>query len=148
MIRVSIVAVGDIKESYYRQALAEYTRRLSAFCNLQIVQVQEAGIKDIKSNLRSQARDILQTLDKLGGTQYLLDIGGTAVTSLDIAGQLDNHCVYIIGGSDGVCGSLYKSIPKKISLGGITIPHQLCRVVLLEQIYRGFMIQSGRAYHK
>ncbi|MDR3021675.1 MAG: 23S rRNA (pseudouridine(1915)-N(3))-methyltransferase RlmH [Clostridiales bacterium] len=150
MNRVNIVAVGGIKEKFFKDAIAEYSKRLHAFAYLNFIEIDEKAHKEISPKIESETLDLMKVLSKLKGNKYLLDIKGQLVNSQQFAQILSSEmdATFVIGGSDGVSRSIEQSITSTLSLGKITLPHQLCRVVLIEQIYRGFMIASGRAYHK
>lgn len=145
MLSVRIVAVGSIKESFYEDAIAEYVKRLSKYCKLEIVEIKEGDIK-------SEAGAIKQ---KLKGHVILCDINGRLISSNELSdcffglGVMGVSTVTIvIGGSHGVGNYLDDAINEKISFGRITLPHQLFRVVLVEQVYRAFTIIRGEKYHK
>ena len=144
MLHVRIVAVGGIKESFYSGAIAEYVKRLQKYCKLEIIEVGE-------STLEKEAGAIIA---KLKGHVILCDINGTLVTSVDLAkkiesiSQFSSVVTFVIGGSDGVGNHLDSVVFEKISFGRITLPHQLFRVLLVEQVYRAFTINRGEKYHK
>ncbi len=153
MIKVNIVTVGSIKESFFTEAIKEYSKRLSRFCNLNVIEVKEA------SNESSIAKKIDKESDKLiealSGTIVLLDRQGKLVSSEELANTIDNLSLmgdseisFVVGGSNGVNDKLRNLAKHVISFGKITYPHQLFRVVLLEQIYRAFTIIGGLPYHK
>ena len=150
MQKINIIAVGTLKQDYLKDAQADYCKRLASLATLSVIQVKEQTSKSGQSKLDAECKDILSHLSNLGGMTYLLDIHGTAYTSNDIATALttDSTINYIIGGSNGVSQELRDKIRNKLSLGCVTLPHTLCRIVLLEQIYRGYTINSGRQYHK
>jgi len=144
MITIRIVAVGTLKEKFFVDAVAEYVKRLGRFCKLEIVQIRESDPKQECGDIRRQLR----------GHVALCAIDGELVTSEGLAAKLENlsqvtSCVtFVIGGSDGVGNHLEDVVAERISLGRITLPHQLFRVVLVEQVYRAFSINSGAKYHK
>ena len=144
MITIRIIAVGTLKEKYWADAIAEYTKRLGRFCKSEIIEVRE-------SNPRQECDEIRR---HLRGHVILCAIDGEMVTSPGLATRLDDlsqvtSCVtFVIGGSDGVGHGLDDVVGEKMSLGRITLPHQLFRVVLTEQIYRAFTITAGAKYHK
>lgn len=153
MIKVNIVCVGSIKEKFYIEAVNEYSKRLSKFCKLQIIEVEEETRQqniEKKINIESER---LKNSSK--GFTILLDRVKQEVSSEELAKIIDisktvgvSEISFIIGGSNGVSEDLKKSVNKCISFGKITFPHQLFRVVLLEQIYRAFSINEKLPYHK
>lgn len=152
MINIRIVCVGNLKEKYWTDACNEYKKRLQKFCKLSIIELAEQNkYQDIEKILQSEGTEILSSL---AGKNFLLDVKGREVSSEDLAKRIEflsqqiSTITFIIGGSYGVSEEVKKSVDERISLGKITLPHNLARVVLLEQIYRAFMINSGSKYHK
>ena len=144
MLHIRIVAVGTIKETFFESAIAEYTKRLQKYCKLEIVQIKES----------ISAREAKDIAEKLKGYVVLFDVQGEMISSKMLSDKIanismNNSCItFVIGGSDGVGGFLDGVVNEKVSFGRITMPHQLFRVVAVEQIYRAFTIQSGTPYHK
>jgi 23S rRNA (pseudouridine1915-N3)-methyltransferase len=152
MINIKIVCVGNLKEEFWRKACEEYKKRLSRFCNLKIVELDEQNRFDNTQRIvEEEGRGILNHVD---GSAFLLDIKGKEMSSEEIAEKIKNETLvsseitFVIGGSYGVSNDVRDKIKNKLSFGKITLPHNLARVVLLEQIYRAFMINSGSKYHK
>ena len=152
MINIKIVCVGNLKEEFWKKACEEYKKRLSRFCNLKIVELDEQNKFD--STERIIAEEGKEILTQLSGSVNLLDIKGKELTSEEFALKLQSDSLtsseltFVIGGSYGVSSDVKDKIKSKISFGKITLPHNLARVVLLEQIYRAFMINTGSKYHK
>lgn len=153
MIKLNIVCVGTIKEKFFQDAVCEYSKRLSKFCKLQIIEVEEESKQQNIQKKIAQESEKLLLVSK--GYIILLDRCGAMVSSNDISATFDtlknsgiSEITFIIGGSNGVSEELKEKVNKSISFGKITFPHQLFRVVLLEQIYRGFTISAGLPYHK
>lgn len=145
MLSVRLLAVGSIKETFFEDAISEYVKRLSKYCKFEIIEIKEGDTK-------SEAAAIKQ---KLKGHAILCDIAGRQVSSVEISDCFFNLGVMgisavtiIIGGSHGVGNYLDEAVNEKMSFGRITFPHQLFRVVLVEQIYRAFTILRGEKYHK
>jgi len=144
MLTIRIVAVGGIKEKFYTDAIAEYTKRLTKYCKMEIIQIKESTIQKECEEIKT----------KLRGHVFLCDLRGERISSSFLASKLENisqtssSVTFIVGGSDGVGGYLDGYVNGKISFGDITLPHQLFRVVLVEQIYRAFTIMKGEKYHK
>ncbi|MCL2586950.1 MAG: 23S rRNA (pseudouridine(1915)-N(3))-methyltransferase RlmH [Firmicutes bacterium] len=144
MLTVKIISVGNIKEVFLRDAISEYQKRLTRYCKLEVIEVKEGTQKSECEQIRS----------KLKGTVILCDTRGKLITSeelsekIAITSQRGSTISFIIGGSHGVGNFLDDVVYEKISLGKITLPHQLFRVILHEQIYRAFTILKGESYHK
>lgn len=153
MIKVNIVAVGSIKEKFYTEAIQEYAKRLSRFCNFNIIEVSEESNE--KSVAVKTEKESNKLLNAIRGVVFLLDREGTMFSSEDIAKTIkqnenigNSEISFVIGGSNGVSELLKQRAKYKISFGKITYPHQLFRVILAEQIYRAFTINSNLPYHK
>lgn len=151
-MNINVVCVGNLKEKFWIDAAAEYQKRLQRFCKLQIKEVQEQNrFNNIDQILQAEGKEIIE---KISGYVILLDINGREVSSEEMATKLENiqnrnsTITFIIGGSYGVSEEIKKKADERLSFGKITLPHNLARVVLLEQIYRAFMINSGSKYHK
>lgn len=156
MSTLTIACIGKLKEKYWKDAQAEYTKRLSAFCRVCVIEKNEAllpkdGSEALIQKAREQEGNALLSAAK--GTRIALSPEGekmdsqnfsTLVKKLSDAGNV----TFVIGGSYGLSDAVKKSVQHIISFSDLTMPHQLFRVVLLEQIYRGFMIAAGRTYHK
>ena len=145
MIKVNIICVGKIKESFYRQAVDEYAKRLSRFCAFNVLEIAEC------KTLEEEGERIIRAAK---GYKIALCIEGTKTDSLSLASRLKALCdkgeeiSFIIGSSEGLANSVKNAADLKLSFSDMTFPHQLMRVILSEQIYRAFMINSGGEYHK
>lgn len=145
MIKVNIVCVGKIKEDFYRQAVAEYTKRLSRFCKVEIKELAEG------KNIEEEAESIVRAAK---GYIFALCIEGKKLSSESLAAEVKRLCdkgeeiTFIIGSSCGLSEKVKSLANFKLSFSDMTFPHQLMRVILCEQIYRAFMINSGSEYHK
>ncbi len=159
-MKITLLTVGKIKEKFYRDAIAEYSKRLSRYCNLTIMEVSDEKTPD-KSNesLECQIRqkEGQRLLDKLSPDAYtiVLAIDGKNIDSISLSKKIDHlalsgnsHLQFIIGGSLGLDEAVLKKADFKLSFGAMTFPHQLMRVILLEQIYRAFRIRNNEPYHK
>ena len=156
-MNITIVCVGKIKESFYREAVGEYAKRLSRFCKFEIIEVSEElcnnpNQKNILAVKKSEGQRII---DNLKGFVCVLDIHGKQMPSESFASKIKDlavngvsHITFVIGGSFGLDSSILSSANMSISFGQVTYPHQLMRVILAEQIYRAFMINEGSPYHK
>lgn len=145
MQKINIVCVGKIKEEFYREAVNEYLKRLMRFAKVEIKEVAEG------KNLEEEAEDILR-LSK--GKIIALCIEGEKYSSEALAKNIKKLCdageefTFIIGSSCGLSDKVKNSADVKLSFSDMTFPHQLMRVILLEQLYRAFMINGGGKYHK
>ena len=153
MLKLRVVAVGGIKESFYREAVEEYKKRLGRWAKVEILEVPEASSAenpDLKRSIESEG-----LLRSFKGKTALLDVKGKRITSEGIAEILsqsalagDSELTFVIGGSNGVAQAVKDKADLVLSFGEITLPHQLFRVVLLEQLYRAETILHGTPYHK
>ena len=145
MIKVNIVSVGKIKESFYRDAVAEYAKRLSRFCRFEVKELAEG------KNPEDEADSILKNAK---GHIIALCIEGKELSSTQLAEHIKGLCdrgeeiTFIIGSSCGLSKRVKDAAHMRLSFSPMTFPHQLMRVILAEQIYRAFMINSGAEYHK
>ena len=152
MININIVAVGLLKEDFWKDAQSEYQKRLSKFCKLNIIQLQDQTKYDEEGKILAEEEKLIEK--NLQGKVYLLEINAKMFSSEEFAyeiektSQTNSTITFVVGGSYGVSQGIKEKIKDKISFGKITLPHNLARVVLLEQIYRAFMILSGAKYHK
>ena len=143
---ITVIAVGKLKERFWKDAVAEYVKRLGGYAKLRVVEIPDRGI-DFESD------EIIRVAE--GAHLILLAIDGEQRSSEGIAHRLDelmthgtSDIAFCIGGSDGVNGSVFERADETLSFGQITLPHNLARIVLLEQIYRAFKIMRGEPYHK
>ena len=150
---IKIICVGKIKESFYRDAIEEYKKRLSKYTQLEIVEIMDEGLTDVKTSLKLEGEKILKQVNP---KDYIitLEIEGTELTSVELAEKLDyifntnSNITFIIGGSYGLSEEVKKISKYPLSFSKMTFPHQLFRVILLEQIYRAFKINNNESYHK
>lgn len=147
-MKIKIVAVGRVKEKYYAEAVSEYLKRISRFAKTEVTEIPEMpGDRELEKEAKA-------VLAKLGGLVVALDRCGERLTSEELAKKLDamslrsSEITFVIGGSEGLHGSVKERADFVFSLGGITLPHSLARVVLAEQIYRALTISKGGKYHK
>ena len=153
IMKVNIVCVGKIKEKYFTDAIAEYKKRLSRFCVINIIEVDEASkIENLAKKSEVEGNLLLA---KCSGVIVALDGAGKMLSSPEIASFIKNKEVsgisemsFVIGGSNGLSEAVLKKADLVLSFGKITFPHQLFRVVLTEQIYRAFTILNNLPYHK
>lgn len=159
-MKITIIAVGKIKEKFYRDAAAEYGKRLGRYCKLEVIQVEDektpdkAGTSLDEVVKRKEAERILKYVRE-DAFVVVLDIQGKAYDSEGFAGCMESlatkgvsHIQFIIGGSLGLHEEVCKKADLTVSFSKMTFPHQLMRVILLEQIYRAYRIITGEPYHK
>ena len=158
---IKIIAVGKIKEKFYKEALDEYQKRMQAYNKIEIIEVNDEQApenlseKEIEQVKEKEGERIL---GKIEDSDYVvsLEILGKQVDSVEFANFIENemqegfgrNLVFVIGGSNGLSKEISKRSNYKLSFSKMTFPHQLMRVVLVEQIYRGFRIINGHPYHK
>ena len=156
-MKFKIVAVGKIKETYLRDAIAEYAKRISRFASLEIVEVDEClsrGVQGDKEIERVKKVEGESIISKLEGYVVVMDIDGKEMSSEQLSAhiaqqkQFNSTFTFVIGGSNGVSDEVKSMADMRCSFGKITLPHQLFRVVLLEQLYRACCIEHNVAYHK
>lgn len=159
-MKISIVCVGKIKEKFYRDAIDEYAKRLSRYCKLEILELPDEKTPDNASDAEEtqiKKKEGDKILSKLKDDAYVitLEIHGEKLDSPSFAQVLEktalsgkSHIQFVIGGSLGLHEDVSKKADLKVSFSDMTFPHQLMRVILCEQIYRGFRIINGEPYHK
>ena len=143
---IKIICIGKIKEAFYRDAIAEYMKRLSKYQKVEIIELMDSNIKDEKELI----------LKKIDNKDFIitLEIEGKQLSSVEFSELIDktlinnSNITFIIGGSDGLDDVIKKLSNYKLSFSKMTFPHQLFRVILLEQIYRAFKILHNESYHK
>lgn len=159
-MNIKIITVGKIKEKFYKDAIDEYKKRLSSYCKINIVEVPDEKTKENASfneNNIVLKKEGERILSKINNNEYViaLAIDGKKLDSVEFARTINDlglhsnsNICFIIGGSLGLHDDVLKTSNTKISFSDMTFPHQLMRVILLEQIYRGFRIINNEPYHK
>lgn len=159
-MQIVVIAVGKLKEKYWKQALDEYAKRLQSYAKLQLVEVADEAAPEQLSEAQMEhvkAKDAERILTNVKDRDYIitLEIKGRSFTSESFADHIDKaaqqghgRMVFIIGGSLGLHDSVTKRSHLALSFSAFTFPHQLMRCVLIEQIYRAFRIMRGEPYHK
>ncbi|MDY5846391.1 MAG: 23S rRNA (pseudouridine(1915)-N(3))-methyltransferase RlmH [Bariatricus sp.] len=159
-MKITILTVGKIKEKYLKDAISEYTKRLSKYCKLEIIEVNDEKTPDnaskaVENAIRAKEGERLLKYVKDDAFVITLEIQGKMLTSEELAEKMDtlgvrgvSHIMFIIGGSIGLGEEVMKRSDFALSFSKMTFPHQLMRVILLEQIYRSYRINSGEPYHK
>ncbi len=159
-MRITLITVGKIKEKYLRDAIAEYSKRLSRYCKLEIIEVADEKTPDQASeaaeeNIRNKEGE--RILKHIRDDMYVitLEIGGKMLSSEEFADKINSLGVqgkssiaFVIGGSIGLGKEVLRRSDYALSFSKMTFPHQLMRVILLEQVYRGYRIMNGEPYHK
>ena len=160
MMNIMVLCVGKLKEKYWTDAVCEYAKRLSPYCTLKIDEVKEARLPDNAGPAEEEAvkeaegREILRRIDR-DAYVISLEIKGKELSSEQLAAHVQelgvsgrSTVVFIIGGSLGLSPAVSARADMKLSFSPMTFPHQMMRVILLEQIYRAFKINRGEKYHK
>lgn len=159
-MKITILAVGRIKEKFYRQAVAEFEKRLARYCRLQIIEAEDEKTPDCAKEAlvnRIKEREGERLLKYIREDAFVcaLAIDGTMMDSMELSDQIrqlgirgKSHIMFVIGGSLGLADTVIKRADLKLSFSRMTFPHQLMRVILLEQVYRSFKIIHGEPYHK
>lgn len=156
-MNITIAAVGKLKEKFWKEACGEYLKRLSGYANVRISEVADADPARSGGTDGAKEKEAAALLSVIPDKSHviLLAIEGREKSSEEIAGRMKDLMVsgkgdlaFVIGGSDGVSPKIYDRADELLSFGKITLPHNLARVVLLEQIYRAFKIMRGEPYHK
>ena len=159
-MKITCIAVGKIKEKYYAEAIKEYAKRLSRYCKLEILELPDEKTPDGASMaeeaviLEREGERILKVIRE-DAYVIALAIKGRALDSLEFSHRLEqlgvegrSHIAFVIGGSLGLSQAVMERADEAVSFSRMTFPHQLMRVILLEQVYRGFRILNHQPYHK
>lgn len=159
-MKITVLCVGRIKEKYYTDAVKEYAKRLGRYCKLEILEVMDEKIPDgagkaLEEAVKQKEGEKLLSSLREGAYVIALELEGKKLDSMAFSERLEklgvhgvSHIVFIIGGSLGLSEEVKKRADEAISFSDMTFPHQLMRVILLEQIYRGYRIINREPYHK
>lgn len=159
-MKITIHAIGKIKESYWNAAITEYSKRLSAYCQIEIIEYPDLPCPEsssLKEEEEIKSKECLKILSSIknGDRVIALDLGHDELTSPSFASFLQKEMElggaklnFVIGGSLGLSDELKKRADSFLTFGKMTFPHQLARVMLLEQLYRAYRIQNNQPYHK
>ena len=159
-MKITVLTVGKIKEKYLKDAIAEYSKRLSKYCKLNIIEVADEKTPDqasaaVEESIREKEGERLLKHIKEDAFVMTLEIQGKQITSEELAGKIEklgvtgtSHIMVVIGGSIGLSSSVLARSDFALSFSKMTFPHQLMRVILLEQVYRSYRIIQGEPYHK
>ena len=150
---IKIITVGSIKEKYLKDAIEEYQKRLKKYTDLEIIEIKEEGLLPAKQAMAKEAEKIIKHINEKENN-ITLEIEGKELTSEDLSKKIEDimiinsNITFIIGGSYGIDKSIKDKAKYHLSFSKMTFPHQLFRVLLLEQIYRAFKIMNNESYHK
>lgn len=159
-MKITLLTVGKIKEKYLRDGIAEYTKRLGRYCKLEIIEVADEKTPDRASaaeELQIKETEGARLMKNIKDSDYViaLAIDGRMLDSVELSKKMESlgvqgesSIVFVIGGSLGLSDEVLKRADYKLSFSKMTFPHQLMRMILLEQVYRGYRIMHGEPYHK
>lgn len=159
-MKITIITVGKIKEKFYTEAITEYSKRLSRYCKLNIIEVADEKTEENSTDNEKELikeKEAERILKQIPENAYVitLEILGNQVDSIELANKINqlgingnSHIVFIIGGSLGLHKSVSNKANYKLGFSKMTFPHQLMRVILLEQLYRSYRIINNEPYHK
>lgn len=159
-MKITVLTVGKIKEKYLKDAIAEYSKRLSKYCKLEIIEVADEKTPDnasevVEEGIRNKEGERLLKYIKDDAFVVTLEINGKLLTSEELSDKINklgiggtSHIIFVIGGSIGLGKEVLKRSNFALSFSKMTFPHQLMRVILLEQIYRSYRIINNEPYHK
>lgn len=159
-MKITILCVGKVKEKFFSDAISEYAKRLSRYCNLSIVEVQDEKTKEQSTDneiqiVKQKEGERLERYIKDDTYVICLAIEGKQLDSVELSEKIEklgiegkSHICFVIGGSLGLSDDILKRADYKLSFSKMTFPHQLMRVILLEQIYRAYRIMNNEPYHK
>lgn len=159
-MKITIITVGKLKEKYLKDAIAEYSKRLSKYCKLEIVEVADEKTPEnasevVEDAIRSKEAERILKYVKEDAFVITLEIAGKQLTSEEFADKIEqlgvkgiSHIIFVIGGSIGLGKEVLAKSDFALSFSKMTFPHQLMRAILLEQVYRSYRIISGQPYHK
>ena len=156
MLKINLIVMGDIKEKYFKDAITEYQKRLTRFAEVKIIELKENAPKNNSNGeiLNCLKKDAEEIKKHIKGYPVCLDVKGKLISSEDMAKKISNISLtsseisFIIGASNGIDEEIKNLCKEKISFSPMTFPHQLMRVIFLEQLYRAFTILNNIAYHK
>ena len=155
-MNINIICIGKIKDKYINEGITEFSKRMTSFASLNIVELKEYNKEDsISISIEKESLEILKQISKSNSYNILLDLDGKEINSENMSKYIDDlknkgisSINFIIGGSNGVNKELKNSVDMKLKFSHFTFPHQLMRLILLEQVYRWFAISNNVKYHK
>ncbi len=150
---IKIICVGKIKEKFFKEAIEEYKKRLSKYTKLQIIEVEDVNLPN-ETLIKQKEKELIEK--NINDKDYVitLEIEGNEISSIELSKKIENleqtnpNITFIIGGSYGLDNKIKQRSNYKLSFSKLTFPHQLFRVILLEQIYRAYKIKNNESYHK
>ena len=155
-MNVYVICIGKIKDKYINEGITEFSKRMQSFANLEIIELKEFTKETNTSiSIKKETDEIIKYLEKLNSYEILLDLNGKELSSPSMSEYIEtlknrgiSRISFIIGGSDGVDSELKQRVDFKLKFSNFTFPHQLMRLILMEQIYRWFAISNNIKYHK
>lgn len=155
-MNITILCVGKIKEKYINDGIAEFKKRMIPFAKINIIELKEFNNEDnIKISIKKESEEILKYVQKTVAYKIALDLKGKIFTSEEMSKNIKNlanssihDILFIIGGSNGYSQEIYNNVDLRLCFSSFTFPHQLMRLILIEQIYRWFCINNNIKYHK
>ena len=155
-MNINIICIGKIKDKYINDGIAEFSKRMTSFASLNIIELKEYNKEDsINISIEKESSEIMKQILKSNSYSILLDLDGKEITSENMSKYIENlknkgisSINFIIGGSNGVNKELKNSVDMKLKFSHFTFPHQLMRLILLDQVYRWFAISNNIKYHK
>lgn len=159
-MNISVICVGKLKERYWTEAVYEYSKRLKSYCSLDVIELKESRLPDKAGSAEEQAvkdAEGEEILKKIRDGMYVvtLEVKGKMLSSEKLADKIEklavggvSHIAFVIGGSLGLSEAVSRRADFKLSFSEMTFPHQMMRVILLEQVYRSFKIMRNETYHK
>lgn len=159
-MKIKIIGVGKLKESYLKEGIQEYVKRLQAYADVEVIEVDDEPIPknpSLAQEVMVKAKEGRRVLDKVKQADFmiLLDVAGTEMDSVDLSKYLEKQMIeghstidFVLGGSLGNSEDVLERADYRLSMSRMTFPHQLARLILVEQIYRSFKIMKGEPYHK
>lgn len=159
-IKITVISVGKVKDKYLQLGIDEFKKRLSRFCKLELIEVKDEALADKMSEsdleiVRQKEAKLIQSKLPDGAYNIVMAIDGKQITSEQLADKMQHiatygqsHITFIIGGSVGLADEIKRQADMKLSFSKMTFPHQLFKLMLLEQVYRAFKINANESYHK
>ncbi len=159
-MKIRIIGVGKLKEKYLKEGTEEYIKRISAYADVEVIEVEDEPIPkhpSLAQEVMVKAKEGRRVLDQVKQSDFmiLLDVAGTELDSVDLSKYIEKQMIdghstidFVLGGSLGNSEDVLERADYRLSMSRMTMPHQLARLVLLEQIYRSFKIMKGETYHK
>ncbi|WP_064590143.1 23S rRNA (pseudouridine(1915)-N(3))-methyltransferase RlmH [Streptobacillus moniliformis] len=154
MLKINLICIGKIKEKYIIYGIEEFLKRLSKYVKINVIELKEEADNNVYFAINKESKLLIDSINKNSGYNILLDIKGNNITSEELSDKISNlklnysEINFIIGGSNGYNDEVRKLADFKLSFSKMTFPHQLMRLILIEQIYRSICIENNIKYHK